>query len=80
MPNGLFTPGLITEVAEAVEDSVITTQEFSSIMEVITGIFTGIMIAGFVGMLTGAIFKGFTKETGIKTKKIAGVVIPIMEY
>ena len=77
MPNGLFTPKLITEVAEAAEDSVITAKEFSNIMGVVTSIFTGIMIAGFVGMLTGAIIKGFTKETGIKTKKVGGVPIPI---
>ena len=78
MPNGLFTPGLITEVAEAVEDYQITAKEFEEIMEVVTSIFSGIMIAGFVGMLTGAIFKGFTKETGIKVEKRAGVPIPIM--
>ena len=45
MPNGLFTPDLILEVAEAGEDSVITTQEFSNIIEVIAGVFMGVAIA-----------------------------------
>jgi len=69
----LFTPGLVIEVAEAVEDSVITTEELSSIMGVVTSIFMGIMLAVFVGMLMRTI----TKETGIKTKEIAGVPIPM---
>jgi len=79
LPSGLVTPELVLEVAEAVEDYQITTKEFSSIMGVITTIFTGIMTAVFVGMLIKPIVKGFTEETGIKTKKIAGVLVPIME-
>ncbi|GAJ20532.1 unnamed protein product, partial [marine sediment metagenome] len=58
----------------------LTATEFSEIMGSVTSIFAGVAIAGLIGMLTGAIIKGFTKETGIKTKKVAGVVIPIMEY
>lgn len=80
MPNGLFTPELIIEVAEAGEDSVITKEEFSGIMEVITTIFLGVLTVVFVSMLVGALIKGFTKETGIKTKEIGGVIIPVMEY
>lgn len=76
MPNGLFTHELVLEVAEATRDSVITAEELSSIMGVITGIFMGTMIAVFVGMLMKGIIKGFTEETGIKTRKIAGVLIP----
>lgn len=77
MPDGLFTPDLIVEVAEAVEDTVITQEEFSGIMGVVASIMIGVMFAVFVGMLVKGITKGFTKETGIETKEIAGVSIPI---
>ncbi len=66
MPNGLITPELVIEVAEAAKDNVITQEEFSGIMGVITGIFMGIMIAFFVGILMKGVIKGFTEETGIK--------------
>ena len=69
----LITPGLVIEVAEAVEDSVITAKELEGIIGVVTPIFIGIMLATFVGMLMRTI----TKETGIKTKEIAGVPIPM---
>ncbi|GAI95062.1 unnamed protein product, partial [marine sediment metagenome] len=59
-------PGLVLQVAEAAEDYVITAKEFEEIMGVVTSIFMGVAIAGFVGMLTGTIIKGFTRETGIK--------------
>ena len=75
----LMTPELVIEVAEAVEDYQITAKEFEDIMGVVTSIFMGVAVAGLVGMLTGAIFRGFTKETGIKVEKRAGVPIPIME-
>lgn len=77
MPNGLFTPQLITEVAEAAEDSVITAEELGSIISVITSIFAGVMLAVFTTMLIRGVVKGFTKETGIKTKEVAGVPIPV---
>lgn len=77
MPNGLFTPQLITEVAEAAEDSVITAEELGSIISVITSIFAGLMLAGFVAMLIKGVVKDFTKETGIKTKEVVGVIIPV---
>ena len=69
----LITPGLVIEVAEAVEDSVITAKELEGIIGAVIPIFIGIMLATFVGMLMRAI----TKETGIKTKEIAGVPIPM---
>ena len=69
----LITPGLVIEVAEAVEDSVITAKELGSIIGAVIPIFIGIMLATFVGMLMRTI----TKETGIKTKEIAGVPIPM---
>ncbi len=62
----LLTPELVLQVAEAAEDYRITPAELSEIMGTVTSIFAGVAIAGLVGMLTGAIFKGFTKETGIK--------------
>lgn len=71
----LFTPKLVLEVAEAAKDSVITQEEFSSIVGVLTGIFMGVMIAVFIAML----MKGVTKETGIGVKKVAGVSIPIYD-
>lgn len=74
----LFTPGLVTEVAEAVEDYQITAKEFEDIMVVVTEVFLGVAVAVFIGMLSGAMFKRFTKETGIKTKEVAGVTIPIL--
>ena len=77
MPNGLFTPGLIMEVAEAGEDSVITQEEFGSITSVITETFIGIAMAVFITMLLKGVLKDFTKETGITTKKIAGAIIPV---
>lgn len=73
----LLIPGLITEVAEAVEDYQITAKEFEDIMGAVTSVFMGVAIAGFVGMLTGAIFRGFTKETGIKVVKKGGIPIPV---
>jgi len=75
----LLTPELVLQVAEAVEDYQVTAKEFEEIMGVATSVFMGVAIAGLVGMLTGAIFRGFTKETGIKMEKRAGVPIPIME-
>lgn len=72
-----FAPELIMEVAEAVEDSVITPKEFSGIMEVTTLISIGVMTAILISMLVGVIAKGFTEETGIKTKEIVGVPIPV---
>ncbi len=65
MPDGLITPELVLQVAEAAEDYVITSTEFSEIMGTISSIFTGVMIAGFVGMLIGEITGSFTKEQGI---------------
>ncbi|GAI75087.1 unnamed protein product, partial [marine sediment metagenome] len=65
MPDGLVTPDLVLQVAEAAEDYVITPAEFTEIMGTISSIFAGAAVAGFIGMLTGVIIKGFTKETGI---------------
>jgi len=77
LPDGLLTPGLVLQVAEAAEDYRITPTELSEIMGTVTSIFAGVMIAGFVGMLTGAVFKGFTKETGVKIEEKGGIPIPV---
>ncbi len=77
MPDGLITPGLVLQVAEAASDYRITPTEFSEIMGTISTIFAGVAVAGFIGMLTGAIFRGFTKETGIKVVEKGGIPIPI---
>ncbi len=76
----LITPGLVIEVAEAVEDYQITAKEFNSVMIVVTSIFMGVAIISLGNILVKPIIKGFTKETGIETRKVAGVVIPVMEY
>ena len=67
----LMTPGLITEVAEAVEDYQVTAQEFGEIIEVVTSIFMGVVVAGFVAMLMRAVTGRFGEETGVP--------IPIVE-
>lgn len=73
----LITPELVLQVAEAVEDYRVTPAEFTEIMGTVTSIFVGAAVAGLVGMLTGTMFRGFTRETEIKTKKIGGVPIPM---
>ncbi len=77
MPDGLITPELVLQVAEAAEDYRITPTEFAEIMGTISTIFAGVAVAGFVGMLTGAIFRGFTRETGIKVVEKGGIPIPV---
>ena len=72
----LITPELVLQVAEATEDYVVTPTELSEIMGTVTSIFLGVAVAGFVGMLTGAILKGFTRETGIKLREEMGIPIP----
>jgi len=72
----LITPELVLQVAEAVEDYQITAKEFSSIISVITSIFMGVAIISLGAILTEPIIKDFTEETGFKTKKVAGVIIP----
>ena len=80
MSNSLITPGLVLEVAEATSDNVITQEEFSSITTSITVMFAGVAVAVFIGMLMKGIVKEFTEETGIKTKEIAGIPVPIYGY
>lgn len=77
MPDGLITPGLVLQVAEAARDYRITPTEFAEIMGTISTILAGVAVAGFIGMLTGAIFRGFTKETGIKVVEKGGIPIPV---
>lgn len=77
MTDGLFTPELIMEVAEAGENYQITAKEFSDIMVVITEIFAAIVIISLSAILTEPIIRGFSKGTGIKVKEVAGVLIPV---
>ena len=77
MPDGLITPELVLQVAEATRDYVITPTEFTELIGTISSIFVGAFVFGAMGMLMGAFTKGFTKETGIKVKEKAGVLIPI---
>lgn len=73
----LITPELVLQVAEAAEDYRITPTEFTEIMGTVTSIFAGAAVAGFIGMLMGAIIKGFTRETGIKVVEKGGIPIPV---
>jgi len=73
----LITPELVLQVAEAARDYRITPTELSEIMGTITSIFAGVAVAGLIGMLTGAIIKGFTKETGIRVVEKGGIPIPV---
>ena len=66
MPDGLITPELVLQVAEATEDYQVTPTEFSEIMGTVTSICIGTAIVGLIGMLMGAMIKEFTRETGIK--------------
>ena len=67
MPDGLITPGLVLQVAEAAKDYRITPTEFSEIMGTICSIFLGAAVAGCTGMLIGAVTKRFTEETATET-------------
>jgi len=77
LPDGLITPELVLQVAEAAEDYVITPTELSEIMGTVISIFAGTAVAGLIGMLMGAIIKEFTKETGIKVVEKGGIPIPV---
>ncbi|GAI87032.1 unnamed protein product, partial [marine sediment metagenome] len=77
LPDGLVTPELVLQVAEATQDYVVTQTEFSEIMGTVTSIFVGAAVAGLTGMFLGAITGRFTRETGIKIEEKAGVPIPI---
>ena len=77
MPDGLITPELVLQVAEAAEDYRITPQELNSIMAAVTSIFLVVAVIGLHGIFMGAMTKRFTEETGIKVKEKAGVPIPI---
>lgn len=61
MPNGLITPGLVLEVAEATEDYVITQEEFLGLMETLMLVVTGIFAFSIITMLLSSITKGLEK-------------------
>ena len=64
MPDGLITPELVMEVAEATRDYMITSTEFTKIMGTVASIFAGAAVVGVICMLTEAITTKFTRETG----------------
>ena len=55
MPDGLITPGLVLQVAEATEDYVVTSTEFSEIMGTITSIFIGAFVFGAMGLMISSV-------------------------
>jgi len=80
MPDSLFTPNLIMEIAEATEDYQVTPSEFSQIMGSVTSIVAGFAITGMVGMLIRTIAKEFAEKTPFEVKEVAGVPLPVPEY
>jgi len=79
MPNGLVTPDLIMEIAEATEDYQVTPSEFSQIMGTMTSIVAGFAITGMVGMLVKTIASEFAEKTPFEVKEVAGVPLPVPE-
>ena len=61
MPDGLITPELVLQVAEAAEDYVVTPTEFTEIMGTISSIFIGAFAFGVLGMLIGGLTKGLSR-------------------
>ena len=55
LPDGLVTPELVLQVAEAAEDYVVTPAEFSELMGTISSIFVGAFVFGAIGMLIGGL-------------------------
>ena len=58
MPDGLITPELVLQVAEAAQDYVVTQTEFDEIMGTISSIFIGVFVFGALGMLIGTLTEG----------------------
>jgi len=77
LPDGLFTPSLVMEIAEATEDYQVTPSEFSQIMGTVTSIVAGFAMTGMVGMLTGSVFSAFEKKTGYEVLDEYGLPIPV---
>ena len=65
MPDGLITPGLVLQVAEATSDYVITPAEFNEIIGTISSIFVGAFVFGAMGMLIGGLAERVS-EGGIR--------------
>ena len=77
MPDGLLTPSLVMEIAEATEDYRITPSEFSQIMSTMTSIVAVFAITGMAGMLIRTVTKEFAKQTPFEVKEVAGVPLPV---
>jgi len=80
MPDGLLTPDLVMEIAEATEDYQVTPSEFSQIMNTLTSAAAGVLAAGAIGLLIGAISEKFARETAFEVRKVAGIPLPVPEH
>jgi len=77
LPDGLFAPALVMEIAEAAEDYQVTPSEFSQIMSTVTSIVAGFAITGLIGMLTGSVFSAFEKKMGYEVLDEYGLPVPV---
>jgi len=80
LPDGLLTPSLVMEIAEATEDYRVTPSEFEQIMGTMTSIVAGFAITGMVGMLVKTITKEFARQTPFEVKEVGGMPLPVPEY
>ena len=80
MSDGLLTPNLVMEIAEATEDYRVTPSEFQQIMGTMTSIVVGFAITGVAGMLIKTVTKEFARQTPFEVKEIAGIPLPVPEY
>jgi len=55
----------------------ITAQEYRDIVNTLTNIVAGVMVAGLTGILIGSITGRFSSETMFEVKEIAGIPVPV---
>lgn len=75
----MITPELVMQVAQAIRDYRITASEFQGIMNTLTNIAAGVLAAGAVGMLVGAIGEKFARETAFEVRETVGLPLPVPE-
>lgn len=80
MPDGLITPGLVLQVAEAAEDYRITPTEFTEVMGTISSIFVAAFVFGSAGMLLRGLAEGVTSFTSEESKHHSGGNVEIERY
>jgi hypothetical protein len=76
----MITPELVVQVAQATRDYRITAAEFQGIMNTLTNIAGGVLAAGAVGMLVGAVGEKFARETAFEVREVAGIPLPVLEH